>query len=584
MKNKIALKLMPDSSFLLGGVSVNPAYDAVTALDNGIPYLTATAVKGALRMDFESFARGIDEVKLCELDTDFHGCGVCLSCRLFGGGNEEGKLRFYAAFPVTGKDIFKKGNRDGILEKGKREGVSISRTLGKAKDKSYYSTLTFPNLKGSVDIFFDTHIDIQKEPDEEERLYLNAFFAFLERTGLFMGSRKSVGLGNFKVTCHIPDGFEQHGQVDTSKSELKLFRVTLETLEPLVVGNLKNKYIVNTLPYLPTSTLGGSIGFGFIKIGVKEDTVSGLFYHKHSFSPFNFYFQKKLPEHSMFKNPFPKPTSMRARKGEKEIEKDILLSDFILKKAIGSGKFKEVKSLFKSLYRSNLRPVSICEKPGTTYHTKVAIGRILQKTKKEMLYSMELIPKGSEFQGIVIGEEWTGDVLKDMELFIGGKRTRGFGRSKVLTVEEIGTDQLINPEVSIDKELRKMAKEFPVTIPDDRRYFTLDVLADLEVPPGKTLEFILKEELFAGMDVNIEQSYPDVIRRGGYSFKENEKKEKPLVEKIGAGSTFLVSVPVDKTETFTKKVARMVEESINHKWDSTPLFLLNNPKHKETWR
>ena len=74
MTNQIKLTLNPGSSFLLGGVTVNPAYDSVTALDeNNLPYLTATALKGALRIEFEALARGIGEEKLCDFDTDYQG-------------------------------------------------------------------------------------------------------------------------------------------------------------------------------------------------------------------------------------------------------------------------------------------------------------------------------------------------------------------------------------------------------------------------------------------------------------------------------------------------------------------------------
>ena len=59
MSNKITLTLIPDSAFLLDGMRGNPAYNAVTALDKqtGLPFIPATAVKGALRMEFETFFR-----------------------------------------------------------------------------------------------------------------------------------------------------------------------------------------------------------------------------------------------------------------------------------------------------------------------------------------------------------------------------------------------------------------------------------------------------------------------------------------------------------------------------------------------
>jgi CRISPR/Cas system CSM-associated protein Csm3 (group 7 of RAMP superfamily) len=586
MKNWINLKLIPDSSFLLGGVSANPAYDSITALDDDLPYLTATAVKGALRMEFEAFVRGIGELKICELDTDFRGCGKdeCMSCKLFGGGDKEGKLRFNAAFIKDSKNLFPdedKKVRKEILEKGRREGVSISRTLGKAKEQSYYSTLTFPNMKDVLPILFETHIDIQESLDDNEYKYLDTFFSFLYRTGIFLGSRKSVGLGNFKIEYDIPDHFEHAKQIDTTKKELSLFRVKLKTHEPLVVGNLKNQYIIDTLPYIPASTMGGSIGFAFIKNGIPDDIVRELFIDKHTFSPFHFYVE----------TPYPKPTSMRRKKGDEKTVKDTLLVDYIVKRAINKGKFPEVEKLFELLYRENLRPVPICEQPTTSYNTKVAIGRSLQKTKEEMLYSMELIKKETLFQGLIIGEAWTKEALEKIEfLFIGGKRTRGFGRTEILPIEDVEINELINPDTSIDTHLRTIAREYSIDIPVNRCFFALDLLSDFctnnNNPRGqRTFEFFLENQLFSGMELEVEKSFPVVIWRGGYGGPSTEeKKEKPLMEKIGAGSTFLVSVPTDREKDFKEKVEHLIGESINYKWDSTPLFRLNNPEHMKIWR
>ncbi|MGD2089714.1 MAG: RAMP superfamily CRISPR-associated protein [Candidatus Aminicenantes bacterium] len=588
MNNRISLKLIPDSSFLLGGVSADPAYDSITALDDNLPFLTATAIKGAIRMEFEAFVRGIGELTLCELDTDFRGCGKdeCISCKLFGGGDKEGKLRFNSAFIKDRENLFpekdKKVRKD-ILEKGRREGVSISRTLGKAKEQSYYSAIAFPNMKDVLTLLFETHIDIQERLEDNEYKYLDMFFSFLDRTGIFMGSRKSVGLGNFKIEYDIPSHFEPTAPIDTTKKELKLFRVKLKTHEPLVVGNLKNQYIIDTLPYIPASTMGGSIGFGFIKNGIPEDIVRELFIDKNTFSPFNFYLE----------TPYPKPTSMRRKKGDEKTVQDTLLVDYIVKRAIDKGKFQEVEKLFKILYRENLRPVPICEQPATYYNTKVAIGRSLQKTKEQMLYRMELIEKGTVFQGLVIGEAWTKEALEKIKfLFIGGKRTRGFGRTEILKVEEVGKDELLNPnpDISIDTQLRTIAREYSIDIPKDRSFFALDLLADIGIGNGipkgeRTFEFFLEKQLFNGIELEVKKSFPVIIWRGGYGgVNTEEKMEKPLMEKISAGSTFLVSVPFTREKDFKEKVAQLIEESIHYKWDSTPLFRLNNPDHLEIWR
>jgi len=538
MRNKIDLSFIPESSFLLGGVSINPAYDSATALDeNNLPYLTATAIKGALRMEFEAFVRGIGEEKLCDFDMDIRGCKTCLSCRLFGGGNEEGILRFNAAVLENPDEVLPKSVRHDLLEKGRREGVSISRTLGKAKDKSYFSTLTFPNMKNIREIAFKTRIDIRRKLDPAMKEYLDTFLAFIGKTGIFMGSRKSVGLGHFKIRYELPGEFIQAQVVDCSRTELKMFKIKLKTLEPLLVGNTKNQYISDTLPYIPASALGGTIGFKLSEYGVDDNTLGRMFNKENSFSTFNCYLE----------SPFPVPLSQRREKGKEGPIKDILLPDYIIKQAIEQEKFGNVEHLFKALYKSNLRPVPICKKPDTFYNTKVAIGRELQKSGEGLLYSMELIPKGRTFQGFIIGETWAAETLREIkELCMGGKRTRGFGKVRFEDISEMETTELINLDIQVDTHLRKLASDYTIDLPGDRRFFSLDLVSDFTLPfsedsPGEDRSFkrFIEEIFFPKMDL------------------EN---------------------------TFKEKLNLMVENSVDFKWDSTPLFRLNGHEHLENWR
>jgi len=579
MTNKIDLFFSPESSFLLGGVSINPAYDSVTALDeNNLPYLTATAIKGALRMEFEAFVRGIGEETLCDFDADIRGCTACLSCRLFGGGNEEGKLRFNAAVLENPDEVLPQNVRRDLLEKGKRQGVSISRTLGKAKDKAYFTKLAFPNMKNIRNIVFKTGIDIRRELDSTEKQYLDTFLALLGKTGIFMGSRKSVGLGYFTIRYELPGEFIRPNAVDYSRTGLKLFKVTLETLEPLLVGNTKNQYIIDTLPYIPASTLGGTIGFKLKEYGVDDGNLERMFIANNTFSTLNCYLE----------SPFPVPLSQRREKGKKEPVKDILLPDYIIKQAVEQGRFAKVESLYNALYKkNNLRPAPICQKPATFYNTKVAIGRELQKSGDGLLYSMELIQKGSRFQGFIIGETWAAETLLQIkELCMGGKRTRGFGKVRFIDISEMELTKLIDLDSAVDTTLRDLAGE-SVALPADRRFFTLDLVSDFalkqDIPAGdRTFERFIEKTLFPGLEVTIEKSFLEVIRRGGYDFKE--KKAKPMMERIGAGSTLLVSVPLNRAGTFIEKLNGMVANSVEYKWDSTPLFRLNSREHIQIWR
>ncbi|HLP48755.1 MAG TPA: hypothetical protein VK469_22635, partial [Candidatus Kapabacteria bacterium] len=162
----------------------------------------------------------------------------------------------------------------------------------------------------------------------------------------------------------------------------------------------------------------------------------------------------------------------------------------------------------------------------------------------------------------------------------------GFGKVRFTDIIEIEITDLINLDNVVDKDLRSLAGD-SIKLNSDRRFFTMDLVSDFTLPEDvkddkRTFERFIMEKLFPGMEIKIEKSFLEVIRRGGYDFRK--KRVKPLMECIAAGSTLLVSVPLDRENNFIETLKRMVENSVNYKWDSTPLFRLNSREHIEIWR
>jgi len=351
----------------------------------------------------------------------------------------------------------------------------------------------------------------------------------------------------------------------------------LQTREPLVLGGIKNRFILNTLPYLPASTIGGCLAFALIKKGVPGTEIDSMYNHRKTFSPFNFYIDNHLPI----------PQSTRAPKGaQKETEyRDILLPDFLVQHALQLNRFQTVEKIFEKIYRSNLRPVPICKQPATSYNAKLAMDRNLNRGKEGKLYSLEMIPKGVNFQGLIIAEAWLEETLKSItSIIMGGKRSKGFGRVAIKKVETLTADSLLNKEINLDASLREQCRPPELEL-GNRLFFSLDLLNDLSVPGNGDYENFknyIEQGLFPDLDFKIEKAYPEVVLRGGYDFREN--RPKPLKEKIGAGSTFLVSVPKDKEGLFREKAAGMIAESHRFHWEETPLFVVNHPNHLNNWR
>lgn len=573
MNTGIHCTLVPAGSFLLGGVSYDPAYDLLTAERDGAPYVPATALKGAIRMEFEAFVRALQNDLACDLHKESGSCGVCLTCRLFGGHSVEGKFRFEDAILEDVETVFPQNSRSAIWKQGERQGVSISRNLGKSKEGSYFNFLTFPNV-GS-DFKFTTFIRLTQPLDPEELLYCEAFFTFLEKTGFFIGARKSSGLGHFHMTWQLENSRPAEGSVATSNRALQLFSLELETLEPIVLGGLWNQYLLDTLPYIPASALGGSIGFGLDRFGISPQEITRVFLEDRTLSPLNCYSDCSLP----------RPHSILAQKGDKR-ERDVLLPDFLVNLGIAAGAFQTVRPLFDVLYRSQLRPIPRCKQPDTRFNTKLAMNRNLGKGQESMLYSLETIARGTHFQGLVIAESWVADCLLDMnELLIGGKRNRGFGRVRIASIEAVADDFLTNPTVDIDGTIRRLAGDYNLSLPEGRTFYSLDLLNDQPVANSSGFKQVLERELFEGTGLRVEHSFAGMLLRGSFGRDENgQSREKPLQERLAAGSCFLVSVPEEKTPEFLARIRDMIARSGQFSWDQTPLFMADNPAHLDFWR
>lgn len=565
------LRLNLHGSLLVGGQASSFLVDASTArLPSGAPFIPASAVKGALRIEFERLARCIDP-DVCYPDVA-GGCSEkeCLACSVFGSPRSEGKLRFYDAFlDESLLPVFQEKKTAG---KGYcvRTGVTISRKRKTAEDKLLYDAeVLIPFLPACG---FLTRVEARRELTLDEERFFKAAVTTLRG----IGRSKSRGLGRLEAVITDEECTTRPAVPETVRQEpATCLRLTLVPKENILVGGLKTKNnFLDGLDYITGANVRGAVAAGFAAVlpGKWQD---GEF--RRAF----------LSEPALFSDFYPAvadcaslpiPFSARTCKSSPDLQKkenshgtrDILIASTLVKLLRQSGVTVVLEDSCHckmplrvlSGYRS-VNGSSLETSLGSTLNTKTAINRKRWQSAEAKLYTLQLLLAGREddeetrpcFKGTVTGiSPALSQFLVNMngkELLIGGARSRGFGRVQV---------KLSTPEnAPSPAKLKKSLEEFSSLIKSnlqkqgifsmrgfnlaDLVFFSLTLHSDLSLPAGdlKT-ELLWEVSRKLGVDgLNLEKAIMRTGFRGGYNSALGIRKE--LVPVVLAGSAFVFSMP-----------------------------------------
>lgn len=192
--------------------SLNPVeIDSSVLKDNmGNPLIPGSSIKGVVRSYYESVVRSIDVKKACDVldkynyctkekEEEIHQKGLsaaetaelaykysCDACRLFGGRELAGKLKFKDCYA-----IIPKGKTAIITEF--RDGVGIDRNTGAAKGNAKYDFEIVP--KGTK---FDFCL-IADNLDEKQTKALDFVFEYLQSGEMAVGGMSTRGFGRVKL-------------------------------------------------------------------------------------------------------------------------------------------------------------------------------------------------------------------------------------------------------------------------------------------------------------------------------------------------------------------------------------------------
>jgi len=198
----IDLEIMTESDLHIGtsqGDSTSVSDNPFIKDQTGTPFIPGSSVKGVLRAETERLLLGYADqegsgstsVACNPLDTN-GGCGRCLTCVLYGGGQEDkdhrqaASIRFRDLYPIDGFHL------------SIRDGVSIDPKTRKAMNGRFYNTEVVNrgvSFRGTVVIenpSFDGYSDAK----------LGAFLStidFFSRTNGKLGGNVSRGYGNVSI-------------------------------------------------------------------------------------------------------------------------------------------------------------------------------------------------------------------------------------------------------------------------------------------------------------------------------------------------------------------------------------------------
>ncbi len=590
---KFILKLNLDSALLVGGQAVSLLIDCSTASQaSGKPIIPASALKGALRIEFERLAKSASGYDICNPSSDEAACGkkqeTCMACSLFGAPGNEGKLRFYDALPAADlnslfvKTDQERGDTPTGLGYGIRNGVAISRKRKAAEEKMLYNEETIaPFIPGLI---FESVIISNQELTAEEYKYLCAAVTLLTA----IGRGKSKGLGSVKASLHqcMKNEHDKEPDVTVSSNQHPVSLVLdLIPLENMVLGNIKAKdNFFDSLDYVPGSQVRGAIAGLFGKElrseAGKNDFKNSFFHEPALFSDF-YPTTESVPSK-------PIPLSLRTCKylpglkrdpgDESHGARDILISATLVKIMRDEGlnvalndrcMVKDCHAPLKNIFGYYTTPLASIAKvmrvPGQVV-TKTAINRKRWQSLEGKLYTYQLMDVNLElpenrrphFMGIVskVSPPLASFInnINNETLFLGAARSRGYGAVKIKVDSYDNLLAAIRPgqavermrrfsDVIVDALKKAGIDQLRGHMLEESRFFSITLTANMAIPPGDWQQYLL-DQLLNKLNIDSDKLFLEnwiaiCDYRGGYSDLYGIRKD--LVPVIKAGSVFVCS-------------------------------------------
>jgi len=579
---RLLLKIFVRHSLLVGGQTSSPLADVATAREpGGAPIIPASALKGAIRIEFERLARCAGE-RICNPSSPAEACepnSPCIACRLFGSPGKEGKLRFHDARLEEARGLFTDEGRPKVLPArptGKgydiRPGVAIGRIRKVAEEKLLFASETiapFPDR-----LTFCAEVDVFGTLDDREWGLIQGAVLNLRA----IGADKSRGLGHIEACIERVPHPDVPAQAPPPDGDLIITLVPLEYVR--VSGVKPTNNFLQALGFLPGSAVRGAVARSFSSShgGWKDPAVRKAFVGNPAL--FSDFYPNSIGRPAV---PKPVPLSARTCKDFPGFSQRAPTAEE--RGSHGAKDILIVSTVIKLLREKGL-PVAFedsCEKCGAALRplegfyfypleraseemprrasTKTAINRVRLTSAEGQLYSYEFLDPGLEcseqlvsgkmrirFTGVVrnLTSELREFLCPGRVLLIGGARSRGFGKVKIEMVNEVQEEDEKKWKDHLCRFTELVHAPFKdVGYHTERLFFSITLMSDLVLPPGGGLEWFKGEVAHALnlSDLRLERAFVRTGYRGG--FNDALGVQKDLLPVLVRGSAFAFSCEED---------------------------------------
>ncbi|MEW6457051.1 MAG: RAMP superfamily CRISPR-associated protein [Acidobacteriota bacterium] len=559
----LKLKFKLKTALSISGYTSSLFFDKATARnEEGIPIIPATAIKGALRIEYERIFPN-------DSDTDL----------IFGNENRESILRFENG-DLSGESVefFKKSKLMCSIGYTSRIGVAISRKLRTSKEEYLFNFETTAPFLGNL--LFEAQVKNEEHFDSSIKDKFLRYLNILKKIGIFIGGDKSRGCGYFEFDFEevLSPPKDKNRQI----TKLSTYIIRLIPEEEFRVSFLKpREFLYESINYIPGSTLRGALAKKWIEEYGKDDIFSDTFLKNpihltHFYPSIGKVISKPIPLSARCCKAFP-GLGIRAPSSSWKTEashgiRDMLIESFIFKKLKENGVNVFLSDFERCNYCNNPLDaiegfyVWISESPQkipvqSHFETKLKLDRKLMAAEEGNLYSYEVWDKKIKaqrgfteysFVGLMDGKDT--EVIQKIsditEIFVGGGRSRGFGKMKI----EVSS----YPEEGIKEKLEEFNQKLKNRIEDIRgnlniagedlfgfdkkTYFSITLFSDIILPFNKSLHELLKDKI--DQNLNIEAGFLRSGIAGGYNFALNIRKE--LRTTISKGSVLLLSTEMKR--------------------------------------
>jgi len=555
-----------ESGVLIGGQTSSLVVDKATArrIEGGDkpPYLPASALKGAMRIEFERLLRSW-QVQVCDGSNPKTMCRPtdvpCLVCSLFGAfGQRPGKLRFHDATLTSGW-------RPNSFEV--RTGVSLSRALRRVEPQRLFDFETTP-----VGLKFEAFITVLEALNPQEKERFEKALGWWQQEGLSLGGSRSRGMGKLRLISYqfreeaIANPPVFSGQIGDRRLYLINFR---PEQEPVRISPPKPRpYFLRSYPFIPGSTMRGAFAYALLREGMDERELSQLFLHDPPL------FSHLYPG-DFFR--LPPATAVQCKKERNHGLFDLLAyqfySQWMLKRGGKADAVERLHTVMENCPRCGSGLTAAEAFTDVTRHLfiKLALNRSLMRAEPGMFYIYETLWQQTVFQGVLwaseeqvdtLARKVQGRVLWSREgLLVGGARSKGFGRGSVEIFPLARTD--LGHEAGVENRMEEFNKRLTsiaqaLELGDglvERLFFTLNLMTDLAVPAGQTLKEMLKP-----FGWQWETAALRWTRIGG--FNEKSGVSKPLVSALERGGVVLLSAPKSEKQTVMRTLTHLETEGL----------------------